>query len=114
VEQNPNNPKILCQPGTDPDLVAVYRALLARWMEGPPVTVPDGTVKNRSQAAFAEMIGMLPQRVTNWKQGTGGHAPPWWVVMWLCDALDAEVRISPSGVAIAWLAPDPTPAEVAG
>lgn len=93
---------ILAQREAEPNRVLVYRALLERWLQGGPIITPDGVARARSQALFANLIDYPPQRVTNWKSGENGHTPPWWVIMWLCNALGAQIILDPSGMGVAW------------
>lgn len=94
---------ILAARDAEPDRVGLYRALLERWMQGPPITTPDGVSRTRSQALLANLLDFPPQRLTNWKSGESrGHIAPWWVLMWLCNEVQAQVIIAPTGCGILW------------
>jgi transcriptional regulator with XRE-family HTH domain len=84
-------PRILpapCQPGAVPNLFSLWSQLVELWLALPP---EEGKTK-RTHKDIADMLGVPPQSISQWKTGSSKHSPPsWCYMMWLC--LDVGVII---------------------
>lgn len=89
---------LLARRDAAPDLGAMYRCLLARWLAAPPA---EGEAP-RTQAGLADRLKVNRQQITNWKAegGASARSPSWWVILWLAHATKSDILIRPSGVAI--------------
>ena len=81
-----------CHPGAVPDCFAIWKQLADLWLARTPV----GAAEPRTSKGLAELLGVPPQNVSQWKTGSSGKAPaPWHYIMILALDLGLVVVLDP-------------------
>lgn len=81
-----------CRPGATPNHAALLRSLLDLWLKG------GEPGEFRTQKALCEKLGVIPQKLSNWKAnipGSGLGPCPWWLLLRLAHEVDVVIVIDP-------------------